>query len=29
VTAGVRFLSDGQKVKEVAKTSESNVGGLL
>ena len=29
VTAGVRFLSDGQKVKEVAKTSKSNVGGLL
>ena len=29
VTAGVRFLSNGQKVKEVAKTSKSNVGGLL
>ena len=29
VTAGVRFLTDGQKVKEADKTSEYNVGGLL
>ncbi len=29
VTAGVRHLSDGAKVKEVAPTSEANVGGLL
>lgn len=29
VTAGVRFLSDDQHVKEIAKTSKANVGGLL
>lgn len=29
VTAGVRYLTDGQKVKEYQKTSEANVGGLL
>lgn len=29
VCAGVRYLSDGQKVKELEKTSDANVGGLL
>ena len=29
VTAGVRYLSDGQKVKEIEPTSKANVGGLL
>ena len=29
VSAGVRFLSDGQRVKEIEKTSKANVGGLL
>lgn len=29
VCAGVRYLTDGQKVKEIEKTSDANVGGLL
>ena len=29
VTAGVRYLADGQKVKEIEPTSKANVGGLL
>ena len=29
VSAGVRFLTDGQRVKEIEKTSKANVGGLL
>lgn len=29
VSAGVRFLTDGQKVKEMEHTSKANVGGLL
>ena len=29
VSAGVRYLSDGQRVKEMEKTSKANVGGLL
>lgn len=29
VSAGVRFLTDGQRVKEMGKTSKANVGGLL
>ena len=29
VCAGVRFLTDGQKVKEIEQTSKANVGGLL
>lgn len=29
VCAGVRYLTDGQQVKELEKTSEANVGGLL
>ena len=29
VCAGVRYLSDGQKVKEMETTSKANVGGLL
>ncbi len=29
VCAGVRYLSDGQKVKEMEQTSKANVGGLL
>lgn len=29
VTAGVRFLNDGEKVKEIQPTSKANVGGLL
>ena len=29
VCAGVRYLTDGQRVKEMEKTSKANVGGLL
>lgn len=29
VTAGVRYITDGQKVKEIEPTSKANVGGLL
>lgn len=29
VCAGVRFLTDGQRVKEMEKTSKANIGGLL
>lgn len=29
VTAGVRFLTNGQKVKEIEPTSKANIGGLL
>ena len=29
VTAGTRYLNDGQKVKEIQPTSKANVGGLL
>ena len=29
VSAGVRYLTDGQKVKQMEKTSKANVGGLL
>ena len=29
VCAGVRYLTDGQRVKEIEKTSDANVGGLL
>ena len=29
VTAGARYLNNGQKVKEIEPTSKANVGGLL